>query len=124
MTGALSLLVSVQASQISVFGDHGRNLVEDWKHPAECVFPFTYKNKRYNACTSAGTNEKDPFMWCAHNSIYASGKEGVTWEKCAEPWDVDMKNMTDYIGPNYAQKNVSKLDCIAPAKKVNGEMLA
>jgi hypothetical protein len=53
----------------------------DLLHPADCKFPFTYKDKSYDSCTGDGAKG---FTWCAHNSAYTSGKEGVTWEKCPD----------------------------------------
>merc|ERR1712233_269924 len=40
-----------------------------------CVFPFTYKGKKYYKCTNKNYGKK---LWCATTAIYKKGK----WGRC------------------------------------------
>merc|ERR1712130_954185 len=40
-----------------------------------CVFPFTYKGKKYHKCTTKNYGKK---LWCATTAVYKRGK----WGRC------------------------------------------
>ncbi|XP_028929797.1 epididymal sperm-binding protein 1-like [Ornithorhynchus anatinus] len=45
---------------------------------APCVFPFTYQNKHYTACTSVGANEGK--LWCSETQNYDKDEK---WHYCS-----------------------------------------
>lgn len=49
-----------------------------------CIFPFEYKNKTYNSCS---TEIVKPWSWCSisvdKNGNHQNGRRGVTWGYCS-----------------------------------------